>query len=139
NRGYHEKRGTSTTMSRTWDITEDVFSANDVVTSPQSSDSKPIGEVSSLRQFAVAVSLTAAAAVASSTVTAPAGFDGTSDVRVVVDRVSVPLRRPPDREKRPGIDFVRGRSPEKLARSFGMYFRPSTLIDDSSDEGYVFE
>ncbi len=37
------------------------------------------------------------------------------------------------------MDFARGRSAAQLANSFAGYFQPSTQIDDSSDEGYVFK
>jgi hypothetical protein len=38
-----------------------------------------------------------------------------------------------------GADFARGRSAEKLANSFKAFYRPSTHIDDSPDEGFVFD
>lgn len=125
-------------MSRTWDIVDNVFSTNDLITRPQPSLRRLVPEVSSMLQLAVAVGLTTAAAISTTTSTLTGRLNATSEMRVVLQRSSVPLRRPPSTEKRRGVDFVRGCSAEKLANSFAGYFRPSTELDDSLDEGYVF-
>jgi hypothetical protein len=93
-----------------------------------------------MRQFAVIVSLATVLAAGPTTMTSPSTTaQGVSEVRVVFQRSPLILRRPPAGETREGVDFVRGRSPEKLANSFKAYFKPSTHIDDSSDEGFVFD
>lgn len=126
-------------MSRTWDIADSVFSTNDRITRPQTSTRRPVPEVSSMVQLAVAVSLATATAAAASPMTSPAEPVGLSSIRVMFQRSTIPLRKPPGRQKGEGVDFVRGRSVEKLANSFKGYFKPSTQIDDSSDEGFVFD
>jgi hypothetical protein len=126
-------------MSRTWDIVEGVFSTDDRITRPQTSNRRPVPDVSSMLQFAIVASLTTAAAVSLTTVISPAEASGISEIRVILQRSPIPLRRSPAREKREGVDFVRGRSAEKLANSFKGYFKPSTNLDDSSDEGFVFD
>jgi len=126
-------------MSRTWDIVEGLFSTDARITHTVTSHRRPVAEVSSMLRLAVAVSLTAAAAASVHTVISPAQSDGVSDVRIVLQRSPIPLRKAPKKEKRAGVDFTQGRSAEKLARSFKGYFRPSTHVDDSSDEGFVFD
>lgn len=51
---------------------------------------------------------------------------------------NISLKRPQSKAKLSGVDFETGRSAKKLANAFNAYFRPSTSIDDSSDEGFVF-
>jgi hypothetical protein len=72
-------------------------------------------------------------------VISPAKSDAVSSVQVVVQRSHIPLRKAPETEKLAGVNFKRGRSATKLANSFQGYFRPSAHIDDSPDEGFVFE
>ena len=125
-------------MSRKWDIGDDVFSTNDLITRPQTSSRRVVTEASSLLELVVVAGLMTGPAISATALMSSASLDVTSESRVVFQRSSIPLRRPPDREKRPGVDFARGRSAAKLANSFEGYFKPSTQIDDSSDEGYVF-
>jgi hypothetical protein len=127
-------------MSRIWDIVEGVFSTSDDITRPQTSKRRPVPEFSSMLQIAVMVSLASAAAVGPTTlISATTANSASSEVKVLVLRSPIPLRRPPAREKGRGADFARGRSAEKLANSFKGYFKPSTNIHDSSDEGFVFD
>jgi hypothetical protein len=127
-------------MIRVWDIVEGVFSTKDCITRPQTSNRRPVPEVSSMRQLAVIASLATAFAAGPTTMISPTTTaQGISAVRVVLQRSPIILRRAPAREAREGVDFVRGCSPEKLANSFKAYFKPSTHIDDSSDEGFVFD
>ena len=127
-------------MIRVWDIVESVFSTNDCITRPRTSNRRPVPEVSSMRQLAVIASLATALAAGPTMMISPATrAQGISAVRVVLQRSPIILRRPPAREAREGVDFVRGRSSEKLASSFNAYFKPSAHIDDSSDEGFVFD
>jgi hypothetical protein len=127
-------------MTRVWDIVEGVFSTNDCITRPRISNRRPVPEVSSMRQLAVIASLATALAAGPTMMISPATrAQGISEVRVVLQRSPITLRRPLARETREGVDFVRGRSSEKLANSFKAYFKPSTHIDDSSDEGFVFD
>jgi hypothetical protein len=126
-------------MSRTWDIIDDLFSTDAHITHTVTSHRRPVADVSSMLRLAVVVSLTAAATASAHTVISPVQSDGVSDVRVVLQRSPIALRKAPEKEKRAGVDFTRGRSAEKLANSFKGYFRPSTHVDDSSDEGFVFD
>ena len=126
-------------MSRTWDIAEGIFSTNALITQPQPSSRRPAAEVSSMVQFAVVVGLASGALASTSTVIQPLGVDRASEMRIILKRLPLSLRRPPERQRREGIDFVRGRSAEQLANSFRGYFKPSNDIDDSPDEGFVFD
>jgi len=127
-------------MSRTWDIAEAerVFSTHQGITRPLASKSRPIADVSSMVRLAMVVGMTTASAIASDTPMSLDRFGSTSDLRVVIERSSIPVRKGPERVKLPGIDFARGRSPQQLANSFRGAFRPATDIDDSSDDGFVF-
>jgi hypothetical protein len=125
-------------MSRTWDISEDVFSTDAHITRMVTSDRRPVAEVSSMLRLALVVSLATAATTGAATIVSPERTAGVSEVRVILQRSPITLRRPPGKEKRAGVDFPRGRSAEKLANSFRGYFKPSANIDDSSDEGFVF-
>jgi hypothetical protein len=127
-------------MTRVWDIVEGVFSTDDYITRPRTSNRRPVSAVSSLRQFTVIASLATALATGAATMISPATtVQGVSEARVVLQRSPFPFRRPPAREVREGVDFARGRSSEKVANSFRAYFKPSPHIDDSSDEGFVFD
>ena len=127
-------------MIGVWDIVESIFSTIDSITRPQISNRRPVPEFSSVLQFAFVVSLSTAAAAGSETMMAPATTANGSSEFVVLQRSRIVFRRPPAKETREGVDFVRGRSGEKLANSFKAYFKPSAeIIDDSSDEGFVFD
>lgn len=126
-------------MSRSWDIVEDLFSIDAHITQRVTSDRRPVADVSSMLRLAVVVSLTAAVGSSSHTVISPAQTDGVSDVQVILKRSPISLRKAPKKEKEAGVSFTRGRTAEKLASSFNGYFRPSTHVDDSSDEGFVFD
>lgn len=125
-------------MSRTWDIVENVFSARSDMMQPQTCKRRPIADVSSMLQFAIVVSLGSATTANAPIVIPAAERDLISDMRVVFQRSLIALKMPLPKEKRQGIDFARARSAEKLADSFQAFFKPSTHIDDSSDEGFVF-
>jgi hypothetical protein len=127
-------------MSRTWDIgdTGRVFSTHDGITRPLAPTRRLIPDASSMVRLAVMMSVTATAAVAIDAPVSLDPFGGTSDLRVVFERSSIPIKRGPTREKRVGIDFARGRSPRQLAHGFKGLFRPAADIDDSSDDGFVF-
>ena len=126
-------------MSRIWDLdeAEHMFSTHETVTRPLTSARRPIADISSAVRLGVLLSATAAAAIASNTLSFVES-GGTSDVCVVVERAAIPVIKGPDRERRAGIDFARGRSTKQLAAGFKGLFRPSDDIDDSSEDGFVF-
>ena len=87
----------------------------------------------------VLVSLATVSAAGATVVTAVLDFRGASELSLVIERAPIPLRRPPARQRRAGADFVRKRSPEQLAESFRHYFKPSSKIDDPSEQDFVFD
>jgi len=59
-------------MIRVWDIVESVFSTNDCITRPRTSNRRPVSEVSSMRQVAVVASLAMALAAGPTMMVSPA-------------------------------------------------------------------
>jgi hypothetical protein len=127
-------------MSRKWDIVEAerLFETDKRITHPLASKGRLIPDASSMVKLGVIVGMMAASTLVSDRPMPFDQFGNTSDLRVVVQRSSIPVRKGPERVKPPGIDFSRGRSPQQLANSFRGLFGPATDIDDLSDEGFVF-
>jgi hypothetical protein len=69
----------------------------------------------------------------------PQGVVASSDVQSVLKRTPISIRRPAAKAKSEGVDFERARTANQLGNSFKSYFEPSTEIDDSPEEGFVFE
>lgn len=124
-------------MICTWDIIEPVAA----ITRTQAPNRRPTPEISSMLKLGLVVSLAASAATADSTeMVLPANtVNAVAKIRVAVKPSPTALRRPPGKEGRGPVDFARARSAEKLANSFRAYFKPSTHIDDSSDDEFVFD
>jgi hypothetical protein len=123
-----------------WDIAETIFSPDDRITQPLAETTrKPVVEISSMLQIAVAIGLTASAVAGATVFVTPTPRCGVSEMSLALRQLPVALKRGPMRERRSGLDFVRAYPAEKLAGGFRSYFKPSTQIDDSSDEGYVFK
>jgi len=127
-------------MNRTWDVSESerVFSAHEGITRHITSARRLVPDVSSMVRLAVIVGMTAAGVTANDLPIMLNRGGGTSELCVVVERSKIPVRRSPSRERRPGVDFVRARSPQQLASGFRGIFRPARDIDDSSEDGFVF-
>lgn len=127
-------------MIRTWDIAnaERVFATDQGITRPTVPTRRAIADACSMVRLAVFMTVTAAATITSSPPLPLDKLGATSDVRVVIERSVIPVKRGPEKKKRPGIDFARGRSAKQLADGFRAVFRPASDIDDSSDDGFVF-